>query len=68
MKKVYERWFWMTKFALVENNERFFNRAVMQCVRMERLYGDVFEDVRTNVARKFVRCADGTWAAKFEII
>jgi len=66
MNKIYERWFWMTKFSLVENNERFFNRAVMQCIRMERLYGDIFADVRTEVARKFIHTPTGL-ACKFEV-
>lgn len=64
--EIYARWFWMTKFALVENREdSLIDLAYKMCVRMERLYGDIFADVREMVAKNFVRTESGQWACKF---
>lgn len=59
----------MTKFALVENNASIsiFDFACKMCIRMERLYGDPFADVREEISKNFVRLENGQWACKFAV-
>lgn len=71
IKKIYSRYYWMTKYALVEDcgeiSDRLFKIGYKNCVRMERVYGDIFEDVRVSVSKEFIYLGDGQWACKLKI-
>ena len=69
IKAIYARYYWMTKFALVEddgeNSQKLFDCGFRHGVRMEQLYGDIFADVREQVGSHFVFLGNGRWACKF---
>ncbi len=62
--QTYAKWLWIERFALVENCQPMYTFASAQLARMERMYGDIFADVRTQVCRKFIHTSNG-WAVKF---
>ena len=64
MSTIYAKWLWTARFALVENCQPMYTLASNQLSRMERMYGDVFADVRTQVCRRFTHTPSG-WAVKF---
>lgn len=64
IQQVYARYCWMERFALVEDCLSMHTLAYKHLCRIERMYGDIFADVRTEVCKKFVRTSSG-WAVKF---